>query len=77
MATYGLYLFLSNYCEGAKPKMDQKGQTAIEYILLIGAVVFLVIIVFFVVKDKVFVSSGGSIANNSNTIVSQIRNVTR
>jgi uncharacterized protein (UPF0333 family) len=57
--------------------MDEKGQTAVEYILLIGSVVFLVIIVFIVVKDKVFGDSGGTIQNNSNTIIGQIRNVTK
>jgi Flp pilus assembly pilin Flp len=57
--------------------MDEKGQTAVEYILLIGSVVFLVIIVFVVVKDKVFGGSGGTIQNNSNTIIGQIRNVSK
>ncbi|MFH1258056.1 MAG: class III signal peptide-containing protein [Candidatus Micrarchaeota archaeon] len=57
--------------------MDEKAQTAIEYILLIGSVIFLVIIVFFIVKDKVFGGSGSSITNNSDSISSTIRNVTR
>ncbi|MBI5225319.1 class III signal peptide-containing protein [Candidatus Micrarchaeota archaeon] len=55
--------------------MDQKGQTSIEYIMLIAAVIFLVIVVFFVVKDKVFGSSQSTIGNNSGTIISTIRNV--
>ncbi|MFH0971449.1 MAG: hypothetical protein V1835_02675 [Candidatus Micrarchaeota archaeon] len=57
--------------------MDQKGQTAIEYILLIGSVIFLVIIVYFLVKDRVFGGSGSTITNNSDTIISTIRNATK
>ncbi|HLC47583.1 MAG TPA: hypothetical protein VJI13_00780 [Candidatus Norongarragalinales archaeon] len=57
--------------------MDEKAQTAIEYILLIGSVIFLVIIVFLVVKDKVFGGSGSTISNNSGSVISSIRNVTK
>ncbi|MEK6954071.1 MAG: hypothetical protein AABX01_03625 [Candidatus Micrarchaeota archaeon] len=57
--------------------MDEKAQTAIEYILLIGSVIFLVIVVFFVVKDKVFGASGSTIGNSSGTVISTIRNVTK
>ncbi|MFH1751180.1 MAG: class III signal peptide-containing protein [Candidatus Micrarchaeota archaeon] len=57
--------------------MDERAQTAIEYILLIGSVIFLVIIVFFVVKDRVFGGSESSIGNSSGTVISTIRNVTK
>ncbi len=57
--------------------MDQKAQTAIEYIMLIGAIIFIVIVVFYLVKDKVFGGSGSTIENSSNDIVGTIRNVTR
>ncbi len=56
--------------------MDEKAQTAIEYVLLVASVIFLVIIVFFVVKDRVFGGSGSSITNSSDTIISTIRNAT-
>ncbi|MFH1106504.1 MAG: class III signal peptide-containing protein [Candidatus Micrarchaeota archaeon] len=34
--------------------MESRGQTAVEYLLLVGAVIFLVVIVYVSVKQNVF-----------------------
>ena len=57
--------------------MDRKAQTSVEYILLVGAVIFLVVLVFLVAKDRIFNPSGKTIDNASGAIASITRNVTR
>ncbi len=54
-----------------------KAQTAVEYIMLVGAVIFLVILVFLVARDRIFNTSGSNINNSSGAIASLTRNVTR
>ncbi|MBU1197919.1 hypothetical protein KJ765_05420 [Candidatus Micrarchaeota archaeon] len=53
--------------------MDQKAQTAVEYVLLVGAVIFLVTLVYLVARDRIFNPAQHSIANTSE----EIRNVTQ
>ncbi|MFH1106503.1 MAG: hypothetical protein V1787_01260 [Candidatus Micrarchaeota archaeon] len=57
--------------------MDEKAQTAVEYILLVGAIIFLVVILFLVVKERVVNPSGRTIDDNSNKIATIFANVTR
>ncbi|MFH1200707.1 MAG: hypothetical protein V1708_06600 [Candidatus Micrarchaeota archaeon] len=57
--------------------MQSRAQTAVEYILLVGAVIFLVVILFLVVKDRIVNPSGHAIDTNTNAIASIYANVTR
>jgi uncharacterized protein (UPF0333 family) len=54
-----------------------RGQTAIEYIMLIGAVVMLVVIVFIMVKGNVFGPAAGTIDNVTKSIWDGLRGVVK
>ncbi len=57
--------------------MDERAQTAVEYILLIGAIIFLVVILFIVVKDRIVNPAGRAIDNTSSGIATVFANVSR
>lgn len=55
--------------------MDERAQTAVEYILLIGAIIFLVVILFIVVKERIINPAGRNIDNTSAGIATVFANV--
>lgn len=57
--------------------MKNRAQTAIEYLLLLSAVILFVIIVFMVVRGNVMGPANNSIANVTRPIWDALRNVIR
>lgn len=53
----------------------RRAQTAIEYIMLVGAVIFIVIVVFMLVKANVFNSAGDVIDNVTSSTWGAIRGI--
>ncbi|MFH1257302.1 MAG: hypothetical protein ABIG96_04655 [Candidatus Micrarchaeota archaeon] len=53
--------------------MDDRAQTAIEYLLMVSAVIFFVIIVFMLVNSNVFSEARQRIFNTSDDIFNKLR----
>ena len=53
--------------------MDEKGQTAIEYLLMVASVIFFVVVVFMLVKSNVFSAAKDKIFGTSEDIFKKIR----
>ncbi|VVB67613.1 Uncharacterised protein [Candidatus Norongarragalina meridionalis] len=53
-----------------------KGQTALEYVILVAGVLLFIVLLLVIVRGGLFPSAGGEIANGSGTIHNLTGNLT-
>jgi uncharacterized protein (UPF0333 family) len=61
---------------GARRPAGGLSQTSLEYMLLLGAVIFIIVIAVLVVRGQVMNPVANQVANNASTVKGVIRNMT-